>query len=425
MVNTNVYPQFQYHISGILEPLTANSPLWNLPLLGKDAGGILLHEYFQLAEKFIQSNNYHFLHDGLNFLLKRECQAESISQIDIYLEKHGAFYHPARVEVLITSDLYGSSSSVDAYSSKADSSAIYVPILFVLNTAVSAHGLALINNEYNILKYLNEIDNNFFVPKVFGVGTMGCRGMQIAFMLANWFDGYKEFHLTDVDRTSDLIDTYNLDASDSNHSYLKNRYHSIVHIWNSDGSVIPFYPPDYFEIYEKASQILTHFYNIETFEQVCSWHHAAGDFVVKSTIEGFDVKLITVRRYISEIESDSSQSVEDKYKALLLFFLNLTLRMRIDRIDGTGERILIHADILPFILNGFFRALENKTELSFAAGFKSYLSQFSHDNIYQILLIMIDGSHPDDPETAFVREHLQSHCEMLSYIIHNNDFPVS
>lgn len=416
MINSR--PIFQYHISGLPEVLTEESPLWQIPLMGRDAGGILIHEYFDLAKKFIQSDNYSALQDGVEFILNMRLPVESFDQIDIYLEKHGAFYHPARVEV---------------------STKERVPLLFVLNTAVSNHGLALIKSEYLLLKHLSALDLNNSLPKVFSAKTMECRDLKIAFFLATWFDGYREFHLTDA---TDMGDKRNL------------------HLWNSDGSTATVLYPLYFEIYEKATEILTFFYNIKSSEQICGWHHAAGDFIVKQIKEGFDVKLITVRDYRPIVESDSQEigdaedsnkgkkhnnenfynieNIEDTYKTLLIFFLNLTLRMRIDRVDGIGDRSLVDGRVIPFILKGFFRALEKKQRIadekiadnletslinipkvSLVDGFKSYLMQFSHENLYEILLVMIDEYHPDNPETSFVRKILKSHSEILFYYICN------
>ncbi|MBF0572485.1 MAG: hypothetical protein HQK69_01815 [Desulfamplus sp.] len=433
----NPKPIVKYYISGISEPFTEESSLWDMPLLGKDAGGILLHEYFTLAEQFISADNYYILQQGLAFILKKESKNKDtveidiaeIKRIDIHLEKHGAFYHPARVEVLMK---IGNS------------------ICFVLNTAVSNYGLALINNEYNILKYLNAIDDNFFVPQVFGVKSMTYRGIQISFLLGTWFDGYKEFHLTD----NPSYDNHS--SCDANNIEVP----SLINIWNSDGTVIPVYSPSYFEIYEKASEILTYFYNIETSEAIERWHHAAGDFVVKQTINGFDVKLITVRDYSSNYVpvsgSESSEYLEqdchlsedidhtsivsnnieqDVYNALLLFFLNLTLRMRIDKIDGVGKRALVENAVIPFILKGFFRGLKKKTvpnpiqtyfmEHSLVNGFQSYLSQFSHENLYQIYLIMLGDCQTDNPERVFILKHLQEHSEALYCNISKGIFSIS
>lgn len=422
MINSE-HPIFQYHISGIPGVITEDSPLRQLPLMGKDAGGILIHEYFDLAKQFIQSQNYGALKEGVKLILNSECSIDSLTQIDIYLEKHGVFYHPARIEV----------TTQDRPS-----------IIFVLNTAVSSHGLAIINREYKLLKYLNELDKHSFLPKVFGVGTLDCRGMQISFFLATWFDGYKEFHLTD-----------NVDKSGALH----------INLWNSDGSTITIPPPAYFEIYEKASEILTFFYNIKTFKHISPWHHAAGDFITKPTQYGFDVKLITTRGYSGIVDTDPFETdeahysntscyneehydIEDIHKALFLFFLNLTLRMRIDRIDGTKEYCMVDARVIPFILKGFFRALEKKaendsnkiffrsssdytvekkgvnkkasgSEPSFVDGFKSYLIQFDHNNLYDIFLVMTESPYPDSPENLFILKNLRSHSEILLQYLRN------
>ncbi|MBF0204292.1 MAG: hypothetical protein HQK67_08240 [Desulfamplus sp.] len=508
---TNSKPIFQYHISGLNELLIDDSPFLQLPLMGKGAEGILIHEYFELAKKFIQASDYGALREGVKFILNRACSVESFEQIDIYLEKHGAFYHPARIEVSIkntckptckatsyrTSEITCETTSESNVETTPESnvepnSEITLqdtsPVLFVLNTAVSIHGLALIDNEYHLLKYLNQIDGNFFLPRVFGMESMICREMPISFFLATWFDGYKEFHLTDnldksdnldgsdhFDRSDNLDRSDNIDISDLDKSNIQK-----LHLWNSDGSVIPVSLPAYFEIYEKASEILTFFYNINTFEQISPWHHAAGDFVVKSTEQGFDVKLITARGYSAIVESGCPEAtyeidedkidedeidgawnnnIQDIYKALLLFFLNLTLRMRIDRIDGTGERCLVDDKVIPFILKGFFRAIGNKKIVGCSKigdrektdsnetkggsekipdniernlsnnpdfsknmidGFKSYLMQFSHENLYEILLVMTDDYHPDSPETLFIRNNLKHHSERLFCYICNN-----
>ncbi|MBF0209815.1 MAG: hypothetical protein HQK68_02900 [Desulfamplus sp.] len=418
MTYLNTTPIFNYHISGVSEPITKQSSLWNTPFLGKGADGIFLHEYFELAEKFIKSNNC-----LINYI--KDIEIQDIEQISISLEKHGAFYHPAKVEVLlsISKELQcelpiESIGSIKDEQPKLSTKLSKSPILFVLNTAVSAYGLALIYNEYDTLKYLSQFDKKGYLPKVFSVETMRCRGFEIAFLVGTWFDGYKEFHLTD--NSKDLIGSA-----------------STLNFWNSDGSITPYPASKYFEIYDKASEILTYFYNIKTFEHIAPWHHAAGDFIAKQLInvvdgeiDGFDVKLITIRGYkpIVEISSDDE---EDIYKALLLFFLNLTLRMRIDRIDGTGRWCLVDEAVMPFILKGFFNGLKNRQIDSFVDSFKSYLSQFSHENLYQILLIMIEtidfyntnniheNFYENTPEIQFIKNNLKSHSEALFYSIGN------
>ena len=56
------------------------------------------------------------------------------------------------------------------------------------------------------------------------------------------------------------------------------------------------------EVYRQAAFILTLYYDVETFEQIFPWHHAAGDFVVKADEGAVDVRLVTARQYAPMIE---------------------------------------------------------------------------------------------------------------------------
>lgn len=414
---THNNPVFRYHISGIPGDFTRESPLWNTPLAGEESHPsspdrqklcnnasdiehlpLMIHEYLGAAEQFLKSDNFKVLIDAVNFSRPRQachdatkqatpCSMEPhhIEQVDIFLEKHGAFYHPARVEL-----------SLNCQPNR----------VLALNGAAAQPGLSLIHREYTLLDRLNRQDKPQVIPRVFGMGSVSCREVEISFFLAEWFEGYKEFHLTHDDVSSC----------------------DILHLWDGDGSVTPYSPPHYFEIYEKASEILTVFYNIRTFEQIFPWHHAAGDFIAKPTEKGFDVRLITVRGYASMLDQhgggEQNIDPDDINKALLIFFLNLSLRMRIDRRNGTGDYCLVHPDVIDFILRGFFRALQQKKESHFpeegdlVSAFASYLQQFDHAGLHSILGMIIDAGNPDSPETAFIRANLDSHSKILSQKIH-------
>lgn len=415
----NTGPVFKYHISGISGEFTDASPLWQTPLTGDihafsptdtevaftnttngETAPLMIHEYLESAEKFLKSNRFQGVMSALSTgpdkdlfhptietspskeIFPSQTEPEQIAQIDIFLEKHGAFYHPARVQL-----------SMDDHSRK----------ILALNGAVSPRGLALIQREYSLLSQLNH-EKSELLPRVFGMDSIACRGMKISFFLAEWFEGYREFHLTDDNASSPPM----------------------LHLWKGDGSVTAYSPPDYFEIYEKASEILTIFYNLKTFEQIFPWHHAAGDFIAKPTAEGFDVRLISARGYASMLASgEDNQDVnqEDINNALLIFFLNLSLRMRIDRQNGTGDYCLVHPDVIDFIVKGFFRALKNKKhphspKESLSKAFASYLLQFEHEGLQLILDMITDAGNPKNPEIAFIKANLDSHSKMLSQKIH-------
>ncbi len=113
--------------------------------------------------------------------------------------------------------------------------------------------------------------------------------------LADWFEGFYEFH-------------HSIDPVDNSRKLI---------LW--DGSPRPqlSLPGQTRQLYAQISKILTLYYNPETYEQIFPWHHGAGDFVVKVTDEGMDVRLVTVRQY-GAMTDPSEMSIEE---ALLIFFL--------------------------------------------------------------------------------------------------------
>ena len=162
-----------------------------------------------------------------------------IEEIRIILDKHGAFYHPAKIEVALK-----------------DSS-----ISFVLNIAVTEAGQQCAQSEYRILKRLNADFPHSFIPEVYARGSdmIQTGSVETRMFLAEWFEGFNEFHLS-------------LDPSDGIYK---------IAVWDNNHGNFFLTNPQTMHLYRQAAKILTYYYNIETFEQIFSWHHAAGDFVLK------------------------------------------------------------------------------------------------------------------------------------------------
>ena len=386
-------PLFRYYVPGNPGFVNAASFLWNTPLAGKSDSSsaditsqFLIKDYFESATGFIQQDDYKILNKGLKFNLKKDFFLSDICHVDISLEKHGAFYHPAKISVELNNGRI---------------------LVFVLNVAVSDAGLALIENEYNTMSRLNKKkQSGSLIPRVFGMGKVNTKKGCAAFFLAQWFNDFHEFHVT----------------SSSTGSFDEEK----IGLWESNGTISKISSPDYFIIYEKASEILTKFYNPESFEQIFPWHHAAGDFVVKRTGNSFDVRLITVRNYGALFgaipDSEKSGSIEEDndflLHGLLFFYLNLSVRMRIDRIDGTGDYCLIDSKVTPFVLNGFLRGLSKKylsgsSKRNIAEIFLEFAGQFSADELYEMLVMIVNSYNRDAPETALVKESLYEHYKLL------------
>jgi len=390
------FPPFSCHVSGFSGDLNSGNPLWHTPLDGispskqhHSAPRITIGDYFESARAFLVQEKPGPLERGLFFHLHRKITLKEIKTISVFLEKHGVFYHPARVEV----NLNDPPSKVS----------------FALNAAISDRGLALMSTEYHCLEKLLPCPSpDSPLPAVFGLGKTPCRNGEIAFFLAHWFKGYQEFHVTD--------------SSDHPQS---GEHTEQIALWQSDGSTVKMPRSHYFSIHDKASEILTSFYALDTFEQIFPWHHAAGDFIAKKVNNSMDVKLITVRGYSALFDMDTppeKRSVEDIFQGLLLFLVNLSLRMRIDRIDGTGRYHLVHPDTIKATLTGFFRALGHKTmngcsHKTLQKNFYTFLTKFDAADFKQILALILNAHPHPEMEGTLIQKNLDSHAKDLYHAI--------
>ncbi|MCP4670422.1 MAG: hypothetical protein GY857_03840, partial [Desulfobacula sp.] len=325
---------FRFFISGVKKEVLPDSDLWQLPLSGKNSrqssdSDFTTGDYYLAACRFLSKNNFSILQTALGSFLSHNflpgnsvhdisTMADQISRIEVFLEKHGAFYHPMRIKVILHND---------------------TKCLFVLNGAVSKQGIALIKKEHELLLKINKNQLRSYLPQVYGFDFIKVDGVKVGFFLGQWLENYKEFHVSDDNGAREIS------------------------IWNSNGSCHYIQMGDAFEIYRKIAGILTHYYNIETFEQISSWHHAAGDFIVSLEDGKLSVKLITIRAYQPLTQIGAGEKNQKTYilPSLLLFFLNMTIRIRLDRLNGTGEMVMIDQLVLNDIIKGFLSALDEKS----------------------------------------------------------------
>ncbi|MFH1155707.1 MAG: hypothetical protein V1793_18015 [Pseudomonadota bacterium] len=373
-------PQFQFIIPGFPAPIDAAASLWAEPLNGNmdagpsgDGSGLSIGDYFTRAQTFLMLDDCRALRLAASD--HGDDSKAKISAITISLEKHGAFYHPARVRATFPD---------------------IPPLDLALNCAAASPGLEIIETEYQALKKIKASDPQAPVPEVYGYGRVQDQDRDTAFFLAQWFDGFHEFHITTPDPGERIV------------------------IWESEEAIsfIPF--PRARRLYEKASEILTSLYNPDTFEQVFPWHHAAGDFVVRLRDGEPELRLITVRGYNPMIGLPAGEEPDYDLvlNALLVFLLNLTLRMRIDRIDGTGRYHLMESSVIQATLSGFFKTLPSldsrfKSALGLGHDFASYIAEFSMDDYAELLGSIIDSYHPKAPETGLLKNNLKEHSRVL------------
>ena len=372
-------------------------------------------QYFKGITDVISKDGYSLLVDATARQLARDVSAADIEEILVYAEKHGSDYHPARIEVMVGD----------------------VCAAFVMNVAVTARGKAWLCGEFEVLQYLNSKYDFPFLPRTYFQGEVFRPSMLM--FLANWFQGYHEFHLS-------------VDKEDGSRNLV---------LWDTEKNPCHLSRPQAWEIYHQAAKILTLYYDVETFEQIFPWHHAAGDFVVKLQdphpnppplaqtwpsggtaysmhvapgqassgragwgsiaspeaddgnyeTKSLDVRLVTARQYAPMLDRSEGVSV---HEALLFFLLNLSIRMRLDRLDGVGAVAWADDDCVDATLEGFVDGLRIKQGKGFidegsVNGFLQYLQSLAKEDLSYRFHALIDACDQAAPDIPVIRCHLGSH----------------
>lgn len=296
----------------------------------------------------------------------------SIQSFDIISEKHGSDYHPARVAV------HGPDACLS----------------LVVNVAVNERGKQRLEEDFRLLGRLRSTYETAFVPRPYVMGkepVPGHEGGEMLMFMAEWFEGFHEFHLSASVGTEDP---------------------QLV-LWDLDRGYVTLSEREAREVFRQVAFILTTFYDTMTFEEVFPWHHASGDFVVSRKNGNVDVRLITVRQYAAR-PVFAEPSASDRMLALLLFFANLTVRMRLDRLDGVGEVAWAGEQSVAGTIQGFTDALANKVsaghcEPELFAEFLETIRSLPLPEMTGIFHAVL-GSYDDEAaDTPVVRRHLVDH----------------
>jgi hypothetical protein len=395
--------QFKYYLQNTQNSLDKKNDIWSLPLpmsrkKSQKVDGISLNygEYFYAVRSFLGKNKFKIIISAISQRLNQDIKPDEIEEIRIYLEKHGEFYHPARIETFINGSCY----------------------LFVLNVAISSTGKNYIKREFEILNKLNNEFSFSFIPKVYSQDKIFIKnkGIEISMFLGEWFEGFNEFHI-----------------SQNNNKYKQAKSDSSIKIvvWDHEKGDLFLSADETLELYSQVAMILTCYYNVETFEQIFPWHHAAGDFVIKLQKNNMEMKLITVRQYASlfkyanETEKNNKDSdVHLMFEAMLIFFLNLSIRNRLDRLDGVGEIVWSDNIAVEGTLKGFLKGLSKNSSNNLipdtlAANFINYISCFSKTDLLELCNSIINTYSPMAPELSVIRQNLKNHVDLLYNSIKN------
>jgi hypothetical protein len=215
-------------------------------------------------------------------------------------------------------------------------------------------------------------------------------------LLGEWFDGYHEFHLT---RTAD-------------------GGRGVI-LWDGEGGNRLLSPSQVVSVYRQAAHILTSYLDLEGFEAIGGWHHAAGDFVVRDGPGAIDVRLVTVREY-RPLFGSPPPDLEGLLNACLVFLLQISLRTRLDRLDGTGDMAWSGPEAVGATVEGVLAALAEKPfpeglPLPFAGLFGRYLARCTAELLEGLCAdVAARCFAPGSAERELARAGLSEHVTLLS-----------
>jgi len=383
-------PRVAYFLASDDRPVAEDSPRWRMPLplspTGSDGSGepgtgtaVTYGDYFTAVHQFIKGEGFIALTSALRESLGQSMTAADFGTIRIYLEKHGHFYHPARITVAVANRR----------------------MAFVVNVAVTKIGRSYLEADFGNIRLLNTRFPYRFLPQIYfkGAITLTGRSRRLEMFLGEWLDGYHEFHLSG-------------EPSEMN---------SRLVVWDPAKGAYPLSKQQRADIYRHIALILTAYYDLETFEHIFSWHNAAGDFIVKSDGGQIDLRLITVRKY-APLFADVSGDADTILQALLIFWLNLSIRIRLDRLDGVGESVCADDDVVESTLDGFFDGLALQVRFGripqeLPDVFAGYLKALTSDDRDTLLEGVVRRMKCRPSEKALIRKHLKRHGEKMTQAI--------
>lgn len=349
---------------------------------GDDHPFLSLGDYFELLKAFLSEDRCSALSEAVSLRLNRTVSFEEISHLMIRSEKHGAFYHVAMIEVLVKG--VGS-------------------MRFALNTALTEAAMAHAAREFRSLRTLREAFDYPYLPQAYFHKELDfqVRGRRVrsALFLCEWFEDFHEWHLT---RGWDGCQR--------------------VCIWDMGERRRVASEAETLELFKLAASILTLYYDMETSRRIHPVHHAAGDFVVKVDATGLQVRLTTARTYSPLMPRDSDKGIP-LLVALFYFFLDLTVRMRLDREEGIGAPIWAEGFSLRATVEGFLAALvakekEGKLDRVQAGEFRTLLRSFSPQELeeaFQPLMADYRLTQPGDLDV--IEDNLEAHIRDLHRVI--------
>ncbi len=278
---------------------------------------LTLGDYFRCIEHFLYTAGLESLSDlfAAPASTDENRKEQVLERIVIRAEKHGALYHMASADLFKDSEM----------------------ARVCIASAISTAGKRYLENEYELIRRLNRETGLSYLPCPY-VKTLvdcHCHDRCVKFLMAayQWFDDFHEWHFSRDESTGLEIRLWDTKRG---HRWLKR--------------------DEALQLFSKISFILTMYYNVKTMQRIGPWHNGAGDFILRTSKQPIEVRLTTVRGY----EPLFSDTTIDPFIGLIYFFLEHTIQIRMDRLNGIEEPVWAPKEYLEAAVSGLFRALEKK-----------------------------------------------------------------
>jgi hypothetical protein len=361
--------------AGLL-PLTPERFLTPMPRGPEESEPLIYYgPFLHAVADFLSSDGFEPLKKALQAHVGRPVSRRKIRKLDIVSEKHGGLYHVVSLTVV-----------------KDD-----CQIALVANVAVTPEQQSVLASEFQLLQRLQAGLGHSSLPRAYVMGKAAYAEVpgsrrELGIFIGEWFEGFHEHHL----------------------SYLQAEWIPVIKVWGAVDFILN--PSQAGSFYRKAAAILTRCFDERTFEQIYPWHHAAGDFIVKpESSDEVDVRLITVRGYRRLVDLEPGE--ESFWIGLTHFFLNLTLRMRLDRLNGTGKLMWAGPDCLRDVLASFLQAWAEKQvqtpDLPSREDILEVLRSFAEEELFSLAELALEDGLLDVEEDRFMRTHLEEHIRSL------------
>jgi len=306
---------FSFHIRSNEGRLPVTPQISEQPLLC-DADdphpSLTMADYFEALALLVKKNKalLPVPHTWKNKAASIDCRITS--------EKLGAFYHVARVELV----------------SKAGSRC------FAVNTALSKAGREQLLKDHELLLRQASKPAGQYIPAVLLLdpGNTQPTGSTFIHLAVEWQENFHEWHLC---RT-------------------KGQSRKFI-LWTDDGPR-QMSEKEYRLLFRRIAQIATLFYDERNGGFLQDWHNAAGDFIAKRTSEDLEVRLITIRAVEPFPFLDHDRPAH-RYTSLILFLLDLSIRMRLDKLDGVGETVWLDPLVVEEAVAGFIEGVKRHGSL--------------------------------------------------------------